>query len=162
MNAVVCSLYAVYIQATAHLCHWSGRVMATPIHPPRVASNSSRRLSGRELFLIIFLIPCVSGTRPSANKEPTSARTGDGAAKGTLGRRVKGCQPCADRLLLVQRSSLDPFCHAMLIYVAGDFSTTMPLPSHGRPMRRALKFASNPPGDLGSMCWPFLPTLSSG
>ena len=107
MNAVVCSLYAVYIQATAHLCHWSGRVMATPIHPPRVASNSSRRLSGRELFLIIFLIPCVSGTRPSANKEPTSARTGDGAAKGTLGRRVKGCQPC----LLIRSVML---CSSML------------------------------------------------
>ena len=135
----------------AHLCNWSGRVMATPIHPPRIASAES------------FFFWYVSGTRPSADKEPTSARTGDGAAKGTLGTSASKddniCQQCAERLLVVRHSTTF-VSWFLLSYVAGDFPT-MPLPSHGRPMRRARKFASNPPGDLRSPCWPFK-TLSSG
>ena len=110
-----------------------------------------------------FLIWYVSGTRPSADKEPTSARTGDGAAKGTLGtsasKDVNICQQCAERLRVVRHSTTF-VSWFVLSYVAGDFPT-MPLPSHGRPMRRARKFASNPPGDLRSPCWPFK-TLSSG
>ena len=81
-----------------------------------------------------FLIWYVSGTRPSADKEPTSARTGDGAAKGTLGtsasKDVNICQQCAERLRVVRHSTTF-VSWFVLSYVAGDFPT-MPLPSHGR------------------------------